>query len=187
MGKDQLQLLRVSLKKGDLSVLDAIYRENRLPFIKFASRFDVTDEDVLDVYQDAIIALRDNVVNGTLQQLNCSIRTYLFSIGKFMIYKTYKAKTKMKLAEEDLTIDVEPYVFTDQYDATDVLQQKIDAHFESLGDKCQELLKLFYYHGLNLKEIQAHFNYDNYNVVKSQKSRCLKTLKALINKHQNDG
>jgi RNA polymerase sigma factor (sigma-70 family) len=68
----------------------------------------------------------------------------------------------------------------------DELQEKIDEHFEQLGDKCQKVLKLFYYDGFTLEEIQKQLNYDNYNVVKSQKSRCLKTLKELISKHQND-
>jgi DNA-directed RNA polymerase specialized sigma24 family protein len=43
------------------------------------------------------------------------------------------------------------------------------------------VLKLFYYNGFTLEEIQQHLNYGNYNTVKSQKSRCLKNLKDLIN------
>ncbi len=53
-------------------------------------------------------------------------------------------------------------------------------YFKQLGEKCQQVLTLFYYRGLNIEEIVKQAGYNNANVVKAQKSRCLKTLKQLI-------
>jgi RNA polymerase sigma factor (sigma-70 family) len=186
MNKERFDILILSLRKGEMALLESIYKENRLPFLKFATNFNISNEEVLDIYQDAILALRDNLVNGVVPELNCTLKTYLFSIGKFMIYKRYKDLKKINSSPVDQTVDVSydfPY-YNENHN--DELQQKIEVHFEKLGEKCRQVLKLFYYDGLTLQEIQEYFNYDNYNVVKSQKSRCLKSLKDLINKNEND-
>jgi len=60
-------------------------------------------------------------------------------------------------------------------------QQLLRTHFSGLGKQCQELLNLFYYRGFTIKDILAHSNYNSENVIKSAKSRCLKTLKERIN------
>ncbi|MGK0414378.1 MAG: putative DNA-binding protein YlxM (UPF0122 family) [Polaribacter sp.] len=54
------------------------------------------------------------------------------------------------------------------------------AHFKKLGKKCQEVLTLFYSRGLSIDEIVEHSDYTDGSVVRSQKSRCLKTLKDMI-------
>ncbi len=63
-------------------------------------------------------------------------------------------------------------------------QKLLKKYFETLGEQCQKLLTMFYYRGLSIKEIIAEGGYNNANVVKSQKSRCLKTLKERILKPQ---
>ena len=49
-----------------------------------------------------------------------------------------------------------------------------------LGDQCKKVLELFYYEEKKLDEIQSILGYTNKDVLKSQKSRCLKQLKELI-------
>ncbi|WCO02807.1 RNA polymerase sigma factor [Psychroserpens ponticola] len=187
MIEPNFEQLKMALKKGDLRLLDTIYRNYRLPFFKFTNHFDLPEEDITDIYQDAIIALRDNIVNGKVQTLNSSIKTYLFSIGKFMIYKKFKAIKKSEAFEQEYISEVDFCLPLNYNEDIDVLQQHVNNSFEDLGEKCKELLKLFYYDGLTLKEIQAYFNYDNYNVVKSQKSRCLRSLKNLVYKQEQNG
>jgi RNA polymerase sigma factor (sigma-70 family) len=60
-------------------------------------------------------------------------------------------------------------------------QKKLSHFFKLLGEKCKEVLTLFYYRGLTIEEIAAFLNYNNKDVVKSQKSRCLKSLKDKMN------
>ena len=185
--KDSERIIEL-IKKGDASMLEVIYKENRLPFLFFAKKFKLPHEDNVDVYQDAIIALRDNIVNGNLKEIKSSIKTYLFSIGKNMIFQKIKKSKKIVDIPVDLVpIDDVSTEFVIYEEDKSHKQRLVNSSFEKLGKKCQEVLKLFYYEGLTLEEIQHYFNYDNYNVVKSQKSRCLKTLKDLINNKQYNG
>ena len=45
---------------------------------------------------------------------------------------------------------------------------------------CQKILELFYYQEKKLGDIVNALGYDNKDVVKSQKSRCIKQLRKLI-------
>jgi DNA-directed RNA polymerase specialized sigma24 family protein len=61
---------------------------------------------------------------------------------------------------------------------------QLNEALDQLGPICQQMLKLFYYNELNLEEIQHQMAYESKDTVKSQKSRCLKQLKKII---QSDG
>jgi len=50
-----------------------------------------------------------------------------------------------------------------------------------MGDKCRELLILFYFRRLSLKEIAAELDYSNTDSVKSQKYKCIRQLKYSLN------
>jgi len=188
MSKASIEHIIFSLKTGDMSVLETIYKENRKPFLSFAKKHKLPKEDIIDVYQDAIIALRDNIVNGKIESLDSSIRTYLFSIGKYMIYNKVKLyKSNINFTEEIKNQDGQINYLDFNENINDSKQHLVNMCFGKLGEKCQHVLKLFYYDGLTLKEIQQYLGYDNYNVIKSQKSRCLRALKDIINNNKQNG
>lgn len=169
------------LKKGDEKAIHKIYMDCKNGFLLFANKYDLSADDVLDVYQDSIIALCENAKKGTLDNLESSISTYLFSIGKYMIFKKLKTKNKRISIDYDNQL---PQVLEDEYqEAFDENETKLlQENFKKLGEQCQKVLRLFYYEEKKLDEIQSELNYTNKDVLKSQKSRCLKQLKDLIKK-----
>lgn len=190
MDRTEIEQLFSLIKQGDKSVLETIYVENRQAFLNFGLKYNLNKEAVLDIYQDAIIAFSDNVTNGKIGSINSSIKTYLFSIGKYMIYKKLKENNHklemLNLDENRLDYYINSLEIIDKNN-TDQQLKLIELSLDKLGEKCQTVLKLFYYNGLSLEEIQKRLNYENYNTVKSQKSRCLKNLKELINTQLNNG
>lgn len=189
MSKTNTQQQIALIRQGDVTVLDVIYRENRAAFLNFAKKYNLPDQDNLDIYQDAIIALYENVVSKKLQTLESSIKTYLFSIGKYMIFKKINDYKYNKHIEQEhkavLQLQTEYYEYHEVTEGDH--QRLVLKSFGELGKKCQEVLRLFYYERFSIEEIKTYLNYENYNVVKSQKSRCLKSLKELIAKqNQNE-
>lgn len=83
-----------SLKKGDEKTIASIYNDNRNGFVLFASRYEISKEDIIDIYQDAIIVLCENAKKGLLDNLQSNISTYLYSIGKYMIFHKLKKDGK---------------------------------------------------------------------------------------------
>ena len=181
------QQLIAQLKRRDRNALKDVYREYKSEFFRFASRYTKADDTLEDIFQDAIIALYENALAGKLDHLNGSLKTYLFSTGKFMLFKKFR-DTKEIATEETYVFDQkEKAVIDDVYEdeGPSEYQKKMVENFKKLGDKCREILELFYLQGLKLEEIMIVQGYDNKNVVKSQKSRCLKSLKELI--QDNEG
>jgi DNA-directed RNA polymerase specialized sigma subunit len=58
--------------------------------------------------------------------------------------------------------------------------EKVQKGYQELGTRCQEVLKMFYYENLSIEEIKNRLNYTSKDVVKSQKSRCIKQLKEIV-------
>ena len=172
------------LKRGDQKALEKIYVENREGFINFSKKYNIEEQDAVDIYQDAIIVLRDNAVNGRIDTLQSNVSTYLFAIGKYKIYHNFRIRSREDL-KDDVDIlqeNVDFDVNLDQDELTNE-QKVLQTCFAELGERCQSILKLFYYQGYNLDEIQDILQYSNKKVLKSQKSRCIRQLKDLVRKH----
>jgi len=172
------------LKAGSDDVLQMVYEENRPKFLNFAKRYNLPDEDIVDAYQEAYIAFYDNVMNGKIESFTSSISTYIISIGKYIIYDTLKKNKKRLNVDFDLSILKTKDELIDELDIeTETLtteQKLLYKHFSALGKKCQQLLDLFYFRGFTIKDILEHTDYNSENVIKSAKSRCMKTLKERI-------
>lgn len=182
------QQLISQLKKRDRNALTSVYSDYKTEFFRFMSRYNAEENTLEDIFQDALIVLYENAQAGKLDQLKSTLKTYLFGTGKFMLFKHFRDSKKEIHTDEDYVFDnYEQAVIEDVYEdeGPDERQKMLAANFKKLGDKCREILELFYLQGLKLDEIVSVQGYENKNVVKSQKSRCLKSLKELI--MRNDG
>lgn len=167
------------LKKGDQKVISTIYMEYRTGFKLFANAYPLESTVVLDIYQDAVVALCENAKKGLLDNLQCSLKTYLFSIGKFMIFKQLKSKSQVEF-HENIDPDV-PVVWEahDEEQAQEKIQNMKQA-LDKIGEPCKTILSLFYFEEKKLDEILEIMDYKNKDVLKSQKSRCLNKLKEML-------
>ncbi|MCW5516890.1 RNA polymerase sigma factor [Muriicola sp. Z0-33] len=184
MAKEFDQILFRSLKEGSDIAFKKVYQDNRSLFLNFARKYGIPAADVLDIYQDAYIVFYENIGNGKLTELRSSISTYLMSIGKYMIMDRIR-KDKKKIRSEELIasvgeIDSEIASYEIGNEELSTKQLLLRTYFDQLGEKCKAILTLFYYKKYSIKEIMIHGNYNSENVVKSQKSRCLRTLKELF-------
>lgn len=184
MEKPSEQLLFDSLKNGSETAFTSVYENNRELFLNFGRKYGLGEDDLLDVYQDAYIAFFENIQNRKLVVLKSSISTYLISIGKYKIMERLRKNNKQVNNEVILNLvhetDDEIENFDILHEELSTEQKVLQLYFETLGEKCQEILKMFYYKSYNIKQIMTEGGYKSENVVKSQKSRCLKTLRETI-------
>ncbi|GAB5476435.1 MAG: hypothetical protein Mars2KO_45340 [Maribacter sp.] len=172
------------LRQGSELAFKQVYEQNRDKFLNFARRYHLSDEENIDIYQDAYIIFHDNVMSGKIKELTSSISTYLFSIGKYLIFDRMRKNKKTVNSEYNLEIvrDDESVIETLDFDTGELTPEQtlLRKHFATLGKQCQELLTLFYYRGYTIKEIMEAVDYNSENVVKAAKSRCMKTLRERI-------
>ncbi len=156
---------------------------HRAAFFNFGKKYGIDQDVAADIYQEAFVVLRKQAVKGKLNTVDSSLKTYLFGIGKRMIFNYHKQNKNTIPLESKLHIADNEVVAIDFDNTTEptVEQRLLRKFFDTLGKKCQEVLISFYYRGLSIEEIAEKLGYENTNVVSSQKSRCLKQLKELIN------
>jgi RNA polymerase sigma factor (sigma-70 family) len=166
------------LKKNDEKTIRTFYNDHKNKFVLFAKRYNINEFDSIDVYQDAFIALIENVKKGKTDDLKSSLSTYLFGIGKFMIFQKFKKNGQLHIADDVESIEVEDDLYSE--DDVDLQVRLLQNGLDKLGEQCKKVLQLFYYEEKKLDEIQEQLGYTSKDVLKSQKSRCLKQLKELI-------
>ncbi len=158
-----------------------IYYEHREAFLNFGKKFNLSYDDLVDIYQEAFIVLRRYAITGKLFDVESSLKTYLFGIGKFMIFDRIKELKKV--------VDLENFQIESSVEKIDsefgtkeltIEQALLKKHFKNLGKRCKEVLTLFYSRGLTIDEIVEFADYSSNSVVRSQKSRCIKRLKEMI-------
>lgn len=176
MEKQQLDL-QARLRNDDKKALEEVYVLYKEAFINYGLRFQLDKEDLIDVYQDSVIAMYQNFTRKKVHLEKSTLKTYLFSIGKHKIYDRLKERKLLVggiIVEDDYEeITLEEITLTKE-------EAQLRKYFSHLGESCQHILKLFYYRSLTVKEIIEQTHYKDANTVKSHKSRCLKKLIALI-------
>ena len=163
------------LKNEGLSAIESLYLEWRTDFLDFARRYQPSDEDALDAYQDALVIFYENIVSGKLEKLTSSAKTYLFSVGKYTLLNKLKAKNKyIPLEVEDKLHNVNKEDV--EYNLNE-REEKVYQLLKQLGPRCQQLIELFYFQKLSIKTIAQQLKLKNENTVKAHKSRCIKSLR----------
>jgi RNA polymerase sigma factor (sigma-70 family) len=133
-----------------------------------------------------LIVLYEKVRSGSFE-LNCQLKTYLYSVSKRLWLKRLSVNTRFVSAAEDL----EPtFPVDDEVEA----HEKRDAEFDmmekaiaSLGEPCKSLLEAYYLKKQNMQVIAAAFGYTNADNAKNQKYKCLIRLKKIFFAHYKNG
>jgi RNA polymerase sigma factor (sigma-70 family) len=179
--------LFAAIRSGRHELLDELYRQHRGAFLTYAQRqLYATEEDAADCFQDAVIAFYKNIVSGKLEVLTCGIRTYLFAIGKRLVYRRNQQRQRESPTDPDAGIGLgnDPSSELDM----SLLNRFEDDHrkkmladgLAKLGEECQRILTLFYYHRYPIESIQNTLDFSSPGAVRIKKMRCLDKLKKFI-------
>ena len=167
------------LKQANPKAIEEVYKTHRKAFIYFGNKYGLSEDELLDIYQDAIIAFIENLRKGHLENIQVEVKTYLFSIGKYLIFSKLKNKNSDHLLVEHLPDEI---IWEELDDEKEQLLLEISEGLKQLGEQCYKILTMFYYEEKKLDEIQKILNYEQKDVLKSQKSRCLNHLKKILKK-----
>jgi len=161
------------LSKGMQKALDAIY-EQVFPVVKaYICRNSGTDHDAQDVFQDGLMAVYYNLIDGDFE-LTCSARTYIYAVCRNLWLKELRRRKVHveELHEEQLYIDQEEVEDTCQRMERYSLYRK---YFKQLGEKCQQILR-YYMQGLDMKTIAKKMGIMSVNYTRKRKHLCKQNL-----------
>ena len=126
------------IKEGNEQVMAQLYNDYRAPFLAWARKyFTLDDETLIDVFQDAVIVLYQNVVEEKLTQLDSSLKTYLFGIGKNLLYKRLRKTKREMVAEDEIPEQAVAPRFL-QVVQREHEQHQLRAALSTLGERCRQ-------------------------------------------------
>lgn len=179
------QKLLEEIRNGNEKVLLRFYSENRNSFIAYAYKKYGLDHEILkEIYQDAVLAFRNNIVEGRLTQFTCKPKTYLFEIGIHLIGKEIRKKQhEVRMPEhlENTYQDKDADLFSkmEMNENEELIRQEL----KRIGEKCFKLLYAFYYEKKSMETIAFELNYTNVDSAKSSKYNCFQKLKEAVLKN----
>lgn len=174
--KDIIQSIRDGRDDG----LVHLYKIHRSEFSNWASKKYRVDLDLVqDAFQDAILALRFNVVQGKADDLQSGLKTYLFAIGKNQLFNRLK-KNKYEFSAEEITLLRRQSSENFQRHELTERQEKIKELVAKIDEPCHSILRMFYYLGYSMEVIAVRLEYKSEDVAKTLKSRCIKKIREAL-------
>jgi RNA polymerase sigma factor (sigma-70 family) len=170
---------------GRETTLRQIYPLYALEFKAWARRYvQCSEADLTDAYQEALVAFYRNVVTGRLTNLTSSLKTYIFAIGYRQLRHALKNNQRMELVieppESELPLDpnfLQILIEDEEYQAQ---RHYLNKALQRLSPSCQEVLELYFYQNFSIPKIKELMHYQSENAVSVQKSRCLKSLRDIL-------
>ena len=173
---DEITSWITAIREGKRELMEEFYVETKEEFLGWGQSFSsLPGEELIDIYQDAQLIFYERIVSGKLRELRSQPKTFLIGIAKNLIL----SKHRMSIREQDARASIAK----EEFDPAPVDQGLEDLSrlamklLNEMAEPCKTILNLFYYNSQQLATIAEQLNYKNTDVVKSQKSRCLKSLK----------
>jgi RNA polymerase sigma factor (sigma-70 family) len=180
-------------KYSDAELIDAISAGNDLnrairfiyqQYAQATSSFILyhggSEQDADDIFQETVVAFIDVVKKGKYR-MESSIKTFLTSIARNYWFNEMKKRDRsghrdklFEMGRDKDEADVSEHIA--EMEKKRQLRDLVD----QLGDSCRKVLVLFYYENLSMKEIVDHLPYENEQVVRNKKYKCLQALAGLI-------
>jgi RNA polymerase sigma factor (sigma-70 family) len=177
--------LIAEVKKGNFNLLDEFYRANKSAFFKWIYKsYGLTATESEDIFQDAFEVLFKKITLEKLDNLQASLKSYLFSVGKYMVYSKFRNQKTVSLEvnqnESQLFKNNQIQILPLEMDPEEQQLEVVMACKKTLSTSCQSILDLFYSEKKSMREIALLLGYKNEDVAKSQKVRCLTELRKCV-------
>ncbi|MEO0896725.1 MAG: sigma-70 family RNA polymerase sigma factor [Bacteroidota bacterium] len=167
-----------ALSRQDKRAFEWLYKENYASVRSFVLQNNGKEADAKDVFQDGLIAMWQNIKLGTFKLQEVPISAYLYRICKNRWYERLKSASFRK----STTLDDRPESFQEENSLDTLIRMEEIQHIQlimrQLGQKCQQILKMFYYKRMTMEDIGQRLDMKAKSV-KNEKYRCMSRLKQL--------
>jgi RNA polymerase sigma factor (sigma-70 family) len=159
----------------------SLYQDHFDSLSRFVVHNNGNMEDAQDIFQEVMVAFVNLVKQGKFKG-EASIKTFLFSINRNLWFNELKKRGRRATREASYEMktsrseeQIEKII---EYREANAQLIKI---MEVLGENCKKILLLFYYQNMSMKEMVSELSYENEQVVRNKKYKCLKKLEEMIN------
>jgi len=164
---------------GD-SVIKYLYRNYYHGLCNYIKLNQGSEQDAQDIFQDVIVNFIETI-KGNKFRGESSIKTFLYTLCRYAWLNELKKRNRVLLREEKYEGSREPQ----DKDISHLMVEReaksmVMAMIEKLGNVCKRILVAYYYDDLPMKEILPLVEFQNEQVLRNKKYKCLKTLEQML-------
>ena len=157
-----------------------LYRQYSQATSSFIMQHGGSEQDADDIFQETVVAFIDVVRKGKFR-MEASVKTFLNSIARNYWFNEIKKRDRSGLRDRQFELSRDKDEVDVSHHITEMERKRqLRDLVDQLGDSCRKVLLLFYYENLSMKEMVDHLPYDNEQVVRNKKYKCLQALTGLI-------
>lgn len=174
--------LVINLRSGSRidETIKAIYRTYFDGLSFYVINNSGSRQDAEDIFQEVVVSFIDLVQKDRFRG-ESTIRTFLFSLTRHIWLNELKRRSramareiKYERVQEKTETDVS-HLIGDR-EAKQLMMNLVSR----LGETCKKILVMFYYENLSTKEMLDVLDYENEQVVRNKKYKCMKQLEEMI-------
>lgn len=129
-----------------------------------------SEEDAYDIFQEALIVLYRKVQKEDFK-ISSTVETYLYGVCRFMCYAQNRKNTKQ--VDWKVSLDQNQEDQIEELFQQEAKFQLAETALKTLGEKCLEILNMFYHRGITMVEIAEKMKFSSAKIAKNQKYKCL--------------
>ena len=173
-----LDRIVVLIKQNDATTLKELYKTNFAKIKHYVIKNSGDEQQAKDVYQEAFLAMWRNIKDDKFSsESETAINGYLFQIAKHKWLDQIRSVRYKNTTFINREIEYgEPE--TDENEAQQRKIKRIMESLNNLSERCQLLLKLFYFERKPFKEIAEIMEMDEASA-RNAKYRCQEQLRKL--------
>ncbi|MEO0468945.1 MAG: sigma-70 family RNA polymerase sigma factor [Bacteroidota bacterium] len=147
------------------------------------TKYRLSEEDAIDAFSDAILALRKQIMEGKFRG-DSKVSTYLYTIfSRRCVDRVRKAATNKVLTSPEYPDVGDPDPGIEKQLITQEAFEHLMGFMDQLGEVCRNILMYRYYYGYDdMAEIARLVGAKNANTAGSLRHRCMKQLLKIIGK-----
>lgn len=136
--------------------------------------------DAEDVVQETMINFIELVRAGKFRG-DSAIKSILYAISKNIWTTKFKKSTQESIRIDNYILEHEDFEgdISEQIQKTEA-SKIVGQVFDKIGESCKNILTYYYYEDLSFKEILDKTNYENEQVIRNKKYKCMKSLMDLL-------
>ena len=172
-----------AIKQPGRAAEDAIkqlYRDHYSLLEQYVLQNQGSRSDAEDIFQETMVAFIRQVEEGKFRG-ESSIKTFLYALNRNIWLNELKKRGRSQSREERFAAGEEKM----QLAIDGILEQQehnmeLMRSIQNLGDSCKKILLIFYYEQRPIREILSVVSYQNEQVVRNKKMKCLKKLEEMV-------
>jgi len=172
---------QLSATEAANNAIHYLYRSYYGLLAQFVVSNNGSDADAQDIFQEVVVAFIQLVKTGKFRG-ESSIKTFLYALNRNIWFNELKKRTRTVNREKryELVNEKKEPLISEVIEGREA-SKLMSSVMSELGESCRQILLLYYYQEKSMKEIVENTEYENEQVVRNKKYKCLKKLEEKMN------